>query len=186
MKLLKSPVFAVLLAIVVVIVSMVINTNIKFGRKCDAVRDLFYEGVTTRGYTQTPIATHLSNLCGYADGLVTIARNYDVDGAEVESNSYYLKSSLNSSWSDISYIHSEYNRLISSLNDLIDRLERAELSERDASGVEQYKSSVTGVQSAIGEAGYNEAVREFLRRYNHFPTNYLALLADVDLPEVFA
>ena len=152
MKLLKSPVFAVLLAIVVVIVSMVINTNIKFGRKCDAVRDLFYEGVTTRGYTQTPIATHLSN----------------------------------SSWSDISYIHSEYNRLISSLNDLIDRLERAELSERDASGVEQYKSSVTGVQSAIGEAGYNEAVREFLRRYNHFPTNYLALLADVDLPEVFA
>ena len=78
------------------------------------------------------------------------------------------------------------NRLISSLNDLIDRLERAELSERDASGVEQYKSSVTGVQSAIGEAGYNEAVREFLRRYNHFPTNYLALLADVDLPEVFA
>ena len=186
MKLLKNPVFAVCLAIVVVISSTLINTNVKFGRKCSAVSDLFYEGVTTKGYTLASVASHLENICGYADGLVTIARNYGIDTDEVERDNELLKSSLKYSGRNMYYIRTSYGMLCTSLTALVDSLERAELSERDASGVAQYKSSITGAQSAIGESGYNEAVREFLRKYDHFPTNVLAELANVDMPETFA
>ena len=186
MKLFKNPVFAVVLAVVVVIASTLINTNIKFGRRCSAVSDMFYEGVAIKGYTQTPIATHLENIAAYADGLCTIARNYGLDTAETESVSQYLRWSLEGSYSSISYVHSNYTELNSALSALIDSLERADLSERDASGVAQYKSSIEGAQSAIGESGYNEVVRGFLRQYRHFPTELLAALAGVDYPELFA
>ena len=186
MKLFKNPVFAVALAVVVVIASTLINTNIKFGRKCSAVSDLFYEGVSTKGYTQTPIAAHLENIIGYADGLCTIARNYSIDTAETESASEYLRWSLQESYHDSGYVYSNYTDLNAALSSLIDSLERADLNERDASGVAQYKSSIQGAQSAIGESGYNEAVRDFLRRHRHFPTELLADLAGVEYPELFA
>ncbi len=186
MKLFKNPVFALILTFVVVIASTLINTNIKFGRKCSEVRDLFYEGVTADGYTQTPIAAHLENIASYADGLCTIARNYDIDTTEIEESNDFLKWSLQYNDTDASYIHSNYMQLSSDLNTLIDRLERAELSERDASGVEQYKTSIAGAVSAVAESGYNDTVRSFLRRYDHFPTNVLADMAGVEMPETFA
>lgn len=186
MKLFKKPAFALFLTVIVVIASTLINTNIKFGRKCSEVSDLFYEGVTANGYTQTPIAAHLENIIGYADGLCTIARNYSMETGEVEDCNDYLKWSLQYSDTDASYIHSNYTELCSALNTLIDQLERAELSERDASGVDQYKTSISGAQSAIGESGYNDAVRSFLRRYDHFPTDMLAAMAGVEMPETFA
>lgn len=186
MKLFKKPAFALFLTVIVVIASTLINTNIKFGRKCSEVSDLFYEGVTANGYTQTPIATHLENIAGYADGLCTIARNYDIDTASVEDSSSFLKWSLQYNDTDTGYIHSNYTQLSSELATLVDRLERTELSDRDASGVEQYKTSISGAQSAIGESGYNDAVRSFLRRYDHFPTDVLAEMAGVEMPETFA
>ena len=66
-----------------------------------------------------------------------------------------------------------------------DQLARADLDARDASGVEQYISSITGAQSAIKSAGYNESVREFMRSYDRFPTNILGTLAGVEMPECF-
>ncbi len=186
MKLFKNPVFAAVLAIVVIIASTLINTNIKFGRKCRTVSDMFYEGVSIKGYTQTPIATHLENIIGYADGLCTIARNYSIDTADTESASEYLRWSLQGSYYDVGYVYSNYTQLNDALNTLIDRLERAELSERDTSGVAQYKSSLEGAQSAIGESGYNEVVRSFLRQNRHFPTELLADLSGVEYPELFA
>ena len=186
MKVFKNPVFAVLLAIVVVIASTLINVNVKFGRKCDAVSDLFYEGVPTRGYTQSAIASDLENISAYADGLVTIARNYDIDSSAVGLANDRLKSSVQYSHSSsMRDIHSNYADLCTAVSSLIDSLERAELSERDASGVSQYRSSLVGAQSAIGESGYNDAVREFLRKYDHFPTDVLAALAGLNMPETF-
>ena len=183
MKLLKNPVFAVFLAIVVVISSTLINTNVKLGRKCRAVSDLFYEGVTAAGYTRPSIASHLENISGFADGLAAIAHNNGVDAAEVEQDVDMLRGSVSSG--DMFLIRSNYSSLLSALTKLVDALERASLDERDASGVEQYKSSLAGAQSAIGESGYNEAVRDFLRRYDRFPSRQLGAAARVHMPETF-
>lgn len=183
MKLLKNPVFAVFLAVVVVISSTLINTNVKLGRKSAAVSDLFYEGVTASGYTRPSIASHLENIGGFADGLAAIARNNGIDAGEVEQDVDMLRGSVSSG--DMFLIRSNYSSLLSAMTKLIDSLERASLDERDASGVEQYKSSLNGAQSAIAESGYNEAVRDFLRRYDRFPSRQLGAMAGVPMPETF-
>ena len=139
-----------------------------------------------KGFKQKSIDSHLRNISAYADGLVTIARNYDIDTSETENASDWLKSTLDYSHSNVSNLYSEYQALIKAVNTMVDQLGRADLSERDASGVEQYVSSITGAQSAIESAGYNESVREFLRIYNRFPANILGRLAGVTPPEYFA
>ena len=58
-KLFESPAFALLLAVIVVIGSTLLNTRIKFGRKCDAMCDEFYE--------QSDIAAELRNFCAAAE-----------------------------------------------------------------------------------------------------------------------
>ena len=177
---------AFLLTICVIIASTLLSVNVKLGKKSQAITDGFYDGVVFNGYTQKSIASHLRNINGYADGLVTIARNYDIDTGNVEDASDWLKMALNYSQGQASYIYSVYQGLMIALNVLEDQLARTDLAERDASGVEQYISSITGAQSAIESAGYNESVREFMRSYDRFPTNTLGALAGVDMPEYFS
>ena len=186
MSFFKKRGIAFLLTVCVVIASTLVSVNVKLGRKCQSVSDGFYDGVEFNGYTQKCIASHLKNFTGYADGLVTIAKNYDIDTGDVEDASEWLKLALNYSHGHASYIYSEYQGLIKAVNTLEDQLARTDLEDRDASGVEQYISSITGVQSAIESAGYNESVREFMRSYDRFPTNILGTLANVDMPEYFA
>ena len=180
----KRPV-ALLLTILIVIVATLLSVHVKFGAKCQAVSDTFYDGVEANGYTQKSIASHLKNINAYADGLITIARNYDIDTEDCESSSEYLKMALNYSRDQAPYIHYEYESLLKEVNTLVDQLERASLSDRDADGVSQYLSSINGAKTAIESAGYNEHVREFIRKYDHFPTNVLAALAGVEMPLYF-
>ena len=187
MKLFKNPVFALFLAVVIVIGSTLLSTHIKLGRKADAVSDLLFEGVedADNGYTRPAIAKHLENLCGCADGLVTLARNYEIDTQDVEDASTWLKNALRYSKHDASLIHWNYAELIKSVNELSDQLSRVDLSQRDSKGLTEYMNTIAGIQSSIGEAGYNEAVRTFRRKYDRFPTNALAVLSGVDFPEYF-
>ncbi len=186
MKLFKKPVFAVILCVVLILCSTLLSVHIRFGAKCDRVKDALYTGVETNGYTQKGIASHLQNIGAYAAGLVTIAKNYDIDTADVEQAENYLQMSLNYSRDYASHIHYNYAELNKALDTMIDQLQRTELSERDADGVRQYVESLNGARSAIEESAYNEQVREFLRKYDRFPTDSLASLAGVSMPEFFA
>lgn len=186
MKFLRKTPVAVVIAALLVIAATLLSVNVKLGSKARAVTDGFYDGVEYNGYTQKSIASHLKNINAYADGLITIARNYDIDTSDAEDASEWLKMALNYSHGYASYIYSEYQGLMKAVTTLEDQLGRAELSERDASGLAQYTSSITGAQSAIESAGYNESVREFLRSYDRFPADVLGRLAGVEMPEYFA
>ena len=183
MNFLKKPFVAVLLSALIICGSTLLSADIKLGRECQNITDGFYEGVVYENYQHKSIAGQIRNICGAADGMVTIANNYDIDTDAVRAATDEMKSALN--LSPVSYLYGLYENLLSALKPLEDQLSRAELSDRDAEGFAQYSSTISGAQSVIENSGYNESVRAFLRDEIHFPADFFAELAGVELPELF-
>ena len=184
MNFLKKPFVAVLLSALIICGSTLLSADIKLGKECQNITDGFYEGVVYENYQHKSIASQIRNICGAADGIVTIANNYDIDADAVRAATDEMKSAL--SFGSVSYLYGLYENLLTALNPLEDQLSRAELSDRDAEGFAQYSSTITGAQSVINSSGYNESVRAFYRDEMHFPADFLAELVGVDLPELFA
>lgn len=178
-------VVAVLVAIFTVFFSMMLSTDIKFDAECQRITAGFYDGVEFNGYKHPSIASHLRNIAGYADGIVTIANRYELDSDELSSVNEDLKLALSYSRGDESYIYFCYDELLGELRVIEAELYDKELSERDESGLDQYVESITGAQSAIEESGYNESVSEFMREKCTGLAYDLAYLTSVDLPDYF-
>ena len=183
MNFLKKPFVAVLLSALIICGSTLLSADIKLGRECQNITDGFYEGVVYENYQHKSIASQIRNICGAADGMVTIANNYDIDTDAVRAATDEMKNAL--TYGSVSYLHYLYEDLLQALKPLEDQLSRAELSDRDAEGFAQYSSTISGAQSVIENSGYNESVRAFLRDEIHFPADFFAELAGVDLPELF-
>lgn len=184
MNFLKKPFVAVLLSALIICGSTLLSADIKLGRECQNITDGFYEGVVYENYQHKSIASQIRNICGAADGMVTIANNYDIDTDAVRAATDEMKSAL--TYGSVSYLHYLYEDLLQAVKPLEDQLSRAELSDRDAEGFAQYSSTISGAQSVIENSGYNESVRAFLRDQIHFPADFFAELAGVELPELFA
>ena len=184
MNFLKKPFVAVLLSALIICGSTLLSADIKLGRECQNITDGFYEGVVYENYQHKSIASQIRNICGAADGMVTIANNYDIDTDAVRAATDEMKNAL--TYGSVSYLHYLYEDLLQALKPLEDQLSRAELSDRDAEGFTQYSSTISGAQSVIENSGYNESVRTFLRDEIHFPADFFAELAGVELPELFA
>ena len=183
MNFLKKPFVAVLLSALIICCSTLLSADIKLGRECQNITDGFYEGVVYENYQHKSIASQIRNICGAADGMVTIANNYDIDTDAVRAATDEMKNAL--TYGSVSYLHYLYEDLLQALKPLEDQLSRAELSDRDAEGFAQYSSTISGAQSVIENSGYNESVRAFLRDEIHFPADFFAELAGVELPELF-
>ena len=184
MNFLKKPFVAVLLSALIICGSTLLSADIKLGRECQNITDGFYEGVVYENYQHKSIASQIRNICGAADGMVTIANNYDIDTDAVRAATDEMKNAL--TYGSVSYLHYLYEDLLQALKPLEDQLSRAELSDRDAEGFAQYSSTISGAQSVIENSGYNESVRTFLRDEIHFPADFFAELAGLELPELFA
>lgn len=185
MNFFKRRLVAVIIAVCTVWGSLMLSTDIKFGAECQKITDGFYDGVYYNGYAHPSIASHLRNIIGYADGIVTIANRYEIDSEELSSANEDLKLGLSYSRGDESYIYYCYDELLGELRAVEAELYDEELSERDESGLQQYVDGITGAQKAIDEAGYNESVSEFMRKNGRGLAYELAMLADVDMPEYF-
>ena len=184
MKLFKNPVFAVALAVVVVIASTLINTNVKFGRKCRTVTDAFYGSSITRGTPELAIADALELICSDAESLAVVADSCGVDADKVRDDVSDLRRSIQQEF--FYGIRESYAALRSALTTLLGQLAQVDLDEQNAETVSRCSSSISEAQNAIAASSYNDTVRAFLRRYDHFPTNVLAALAGVDYPDTFA
>ena len=66
------------------------------------------------------------------------------------------------------------------------QLANSPLSEQDSAEVTRCADSIAEAQNLITMSDYNSVVRSFLHRYDRFPTNLLAKLAGVDMPETFS
>lgn len=185
MSFFKKRGIAWLLAVIMVTTATTTSVDAKFGRKVEDVIAGFYDGVYADGYQQRGIGSHLSNICAYADSIGIIADNYGLNTEELDYSTDSLKLAMTYSREDISYIYRCYVDLLKELDVLVYQLRQAELNERDSSSLEQYVSSLDGAKSAIESSAYNASVREFLRKYDHFPADFMAELAEVQMPEYF-
>ena len=188
-KTLSNPLVAIVLSALIIVASTLTSVHFKLGSQCDKVIDGFYEGVRYNGYMQPSLSSHLKNIIDYAEGLVTIGNNYAIDESlcsKVLENANNLRQTMTRSRNDISLIYNDYQALAQSINILADAMSRQSLSERDSSGMEQYISAISGAQSAMENAGYNESVRDFLQKNSHFPAPLFGKLAGVKFPAYFA
>lgn len=183
MKLLKKPLFAVLLSGVIVLGSTLLNTNVKFGKEVRAVENGFYDGVYYDGYTHKSIYSQLDVFLGAAGGLASIAENVGLDASSVSDACNTLR--LVMKQGDIDDMGDAYADLASETNFLLGKLTAAGLEGRYSDGVDAYGSTLNGAMSVIENSGYNESVRQFCLDNDHFPMDILAALAGVELPELF-
>lgn len=175
---------ATVLAIVAVAGSTLVNTKVKLGRDCREVEDGFYSGVTYDGYSHKSIQSQLNGISGAAGGLVSIANNYDIDTAALSAAQDNLDSSLK--YGSVSEIYGRYAALNDEVSAIQNELSSKTLSERDASGVNQYASALKGAASVISSSGYNESVRDFIRNtYDVFPADFLGSFTNVEAPQLF-
>ena len=184
MKLFQNRFFAILLAILVVIGSTLINTNIKFGRKCKEVSDQFYGSSVSRGGSEVSIAEALEAICVEAETLSVVADDCGVDAAAVTNAVSNLRRDIHNEF--FYGIRSSYDVLRSGLTTMLGQLAQVNLDDQSARTVSGCSAAIADLQSAIAASDYNDTVRAFLRRYDHFPTAQLAELAGVEMPQAFS
>ncbi len=147
-----------LLCVLIVIASTLLSTNVKLGREADGVSDGFYKGVTYDGYKHPAISDQLNNICGAADGLASVVASYDVDVVALRQYSADLKDMLSQRTGTYTAVYAKYRDLLDCIEALKLELASVQLSERDASGTEQYFSTVSKGLRGHRRAGYNDSV----------------------------
>ena len=87
MNFFKRPFVAVLLSALIVLCSTLVSINVKLESKCDAVSDIFYEGVRISGVDYPAMAEPMKQLCALTDDVILIAVNFsDQAFSNVEIN----------------------------------------------------------------------------------------------------
>lgn len=79
MNFFKRPAVAVILTVLIVLCSTLVSINVKLQGKCDAVSDIFYEGVRVSGVDYPAMAEPMKQLCALTDDIILIAYNYGIN-----------------------------------------------------------------------------------------------------------
>lgn len=185
MDFLKKRPVAILLAIVIVLGSTLLSVNVKLGKKCAAVTNGFYSGVTYDGYKHPAVSAQLENISAAALGMASLGSSYTgVDVKAVQTAQEDLNSSIQNG--SVSQIYDRYAALIAETDKLDAAMKAQKLSDRDATGLSEYESTISAAQGVIEKSGYNETVRDFLSgTYNVFPANMFAGICGVKAPQLF-
>ena len=181
LKLFRKRWFALLLCIVCVIASTLLNTRVGLGGKSDDLIESFYD--SERG--GRCIGTQLANLCKATTGLTAIAGHYNLDSSGATLASEQLEGALQSAYGKARTLYKDYKALLEAADELLARLDLANISKRDAESLELYTTTIEDARSAIDSSDYNSAVQDFLRVNSRFPTGGLAAFAGVHFPELF-
>ena len=96
-----------------------------------------------------------------------------------------LESALQSAYGKARTLYKDYKTLLEAADELIARLDLANISKRDAESLALYTTTINDARSAIDSSDYNDAVRDFLRVNSRFPAGGLAAFAGVRMPELF-
>jgi hypothetical protein len=189
MELFKRKPVAILVTALVVALATLYSVNRTLGAACQAVTDGYYEGVfvASDGYRHPGISTHLSFRLSRADAIVSIAANYaglETQTAAVQDARDNLLAATESG--SLSAQHDRNAELQAAVTALEGAAANVSLSEQDRKNLDTCLTDMSGAQTAIEGAGYNEAVRAFYRStYYVFPTEFLASASGVSAPELY-
>ena len=178
-KIINNPVFAVVLTVVLMIVSVLLNTRVKLGGQCETLCKQFYgEGM---------IADSLESLCNASEQLAILGDRYQLDEADDAMSSIRsVREKLQQRSYEAEDIYDRYYELLKNTFSLEGILARSALSEEEADTFVSAQHNAAESKAAIDNSTYNEAVRAFLSRNHRFPTPQLATLSGVNMPELFA
>ena len=187
MNFFKRPFVAVLLSALIVLCSTLVSINVKLESKCDAVSDIFYEGVRISGVEYPAMAEPMKQLCDLTDDVILIANNYGIDTGELSQRLGDLELAMQYSADDVSYIGSCYGDYFKALRSVENQLQSTGLSERHQTAMDAYSAQIETCSATIaqGAAGYNEKVRSFLKSYDKFPTSFWADVTGAWFPDYF-
>ena len=181
MKLFKKTWFAVLLCVVAVVGTTLLNTRVKFGEKCAAVRASLYQADAK----DVSIPTELKGVLSSMDGLIELAGERRLDTEQAAQSAEQLEALLDEGGADAGQLHAAYRQLLAESDSLIAQLGELSLNDHDSATLLRCITGINGTRSSIEDSGYNESVESFLDSYYHFPTKNLAALTGVLYPELF-
>jgi hypothetical protein len=177
MKLFRNPVFATILTIVLVIGSTLLNTRVKFGKLCREASDDFF--------ADQGIAEGLESICVDASAVASLAEEKGLDASSLRGALERLREDLKDA-RPAAELHQDYMDLRSELSSINAKFMVNGLSEKDSQAVRHLLDSIDAANDKLPDAAYNASVQAFLEKYDRFPTRFLAKLAGVKMPEVFA
>ena len=185
MKFFKKPVVAVICTVLIVLLSTSLSVKTKFEKKCLEVVDGFYDGELYTGETEVSIAKHLADICGYSLEIIEIAEAYDIDADDALYCVDDIQYGMTEWYDDVGYIHYCYEELIEEIEILNQQLYAEPLTAAEQQQLSALNWNISESTDAISESGYNESVRQFIRRNMQFPTDLLCDIAGVYPPEYF-
>ena len=187
MNFFKKPFVAVVLTVLIVVCSTLVSVNVKLQSKCDAVNDIFYDGVRISGVVYPAMAEPMKQLCTLTDDVILIANNYGIDTAELSRRLDDLDLAMQYSDNDMNYIGSCYGEFFKALRTVENQLQSTGLSERHQAAMDEYSVQIASCSETIaqGAVGYNERVRSFLKSYDKFPTSFWADVTGTWFPGYF-
>lgn len=187
MNFFKRPFVAVVLSALIVLCSTLVSINVKLQSKCDAVNDIFYDGVRISGVEYPAMAEPMKQLCALTDDIVLIAYNYGIDTGALSQRLDDLELAIQYSADDVGYIGRCYGDFSKELRSVENQLQSTGLSERHQLAMDGYSTQIAECSATIaqGAVGYNEKVRSFLKSYDKFPTDFWAEITGTWLPDYF-
>lgn len=182
MKTLQNRKFAVLIFIIIVLVFTLIGSHRSLSKACNQVEVAFFDKTIDIGQSRrTCPAEQLDLAVSYANRLLSIAKDDvsdDVYNTILESRKALLVALEDRDISDAYAAQNELALAISALDGLT-----------ITNNYDEYDTVRSDLFSALelaGEAGYNEYVDQFQQStIDRFPTNILAALTGVDMPEKY-
>ena len=186
MNLLKRPFFAIIVSALFVISSTLLSVHIGLSAECRKITDGFVDGIQYEGEIQKGIAFYLNEINLQIDGIADIAAGCGIDTDDLLSKSNDMQLGLTYSSESASYLFFCYEELKTELKLINKQLADQNLSEENLAQLQNHNSNIEKAQQAISQSAYNETVRQFIRKNDVFPTNVLADLAGVYMPEYFA
>ena len=173
---LKKPIVAAILCVIIVLASTVISVHSRLDGRCAEVSDEFS--------APGGIKEQLSALCTAGSGIIKLAEANGLDTAAAAGECDELRFELDvNSPSALAWMMRLLNR---DVDDLRLSLRQMQLSENDAKLFAEYETAYLAAQTAISENTYNQSVNSFLRSELGSFSSRFARLCGVRLPEQFA
>lgn len=186
MNFLRKPFVAMLISAIFVISSTLLSVHIRLTAECREITDGFVDGIEYNGEYQNGIAYDLRRLNSNIKDIADIAAGCGIDTEELLVKSEDLKLGLTYSSESASYLYYCYEELLVELRAVNGQIAEHELSDQNKEVLNACNSIISEAQTSISRSAYNETVRHFIRDNRGFPTEILADLAGVYMPEYFA
>ena len=180
MKFFQKPAVALLLAVILVPVSLLLNTGIRLNAESRQLQESFYE--SREEYGKAP-AYYINSRISDAASLATVGSHYEELSAVTETLRM-ARATLVAAY-ESGYIYSmarANDELTKATEQFILAAESVSFSEMDAGNYTDRINALAGAQRNLEQCSYNERAAEFRQMIR---SNPLAALVGVETPALF-